>query len=568
MHILLRLRKNFRSKIIAPIAMLLIILSITQIVYLSTQFSRYSDHLIKQKITAHSNNLNAFLQKSQKQSRVAAISLAQNVAIIDAIKKRDRRRLIEIFAAYHDFYEMNFCTITDSKGIVIARTHEPHLFGDSGLHQQSIRDALDGKVSTYFEEGRIVKVSARTGAPVYDSADTLIGVVSIGVRFDTNSAVDRLKALSSAEATVFLHDERVATTIMHDGQRITGTKMNPEVAQAVLKERREYFDDITLFGIRYKTYYKPLTNPEGEGFGAFFVGIPMKEFKAASAAFIRDGVVISMIGLAVSIALLYFIIATISRPITRLARQMEQVAEGDLGVSIVPRGEDELSLLSKSLLKVVDIIHKLLADINHMIDEQKKGVTDYRFDSSEFRGDYRILADNILELAIVGTKDQLTGLPNRRTFDSRMELEWHRAMREETHLSVLMIDVDRFKNYNDTYGHPQGDLALQTIAGVFSRFAGRPADIAARWGGEEFVVLLPQTDVEGALQVAERIRAGVEDVVIPVLAQESARRVTVSIGMETRIPTADDSIHDFIHKADDALYKAKAQGRNRVVYEG
>jgi len=159
--------------------------------------------------------------------------------------------------------------------------------------------------------------------------------------------------------------------------------------------------------------------------------------------------------------------------------------------------------------------------------------------------------------------DQLTNIPNRRSFDSRLSLEWKRARREKTPISLLMIDVDRFKAYNDTYGHQQGDAVLQTVADIFSRTLKRPADFAARWGGEEFAVLLPVSDMNGALMVAEEIRANVENAVIP-CADGEITNVTTSVGVNTEFPVDGGSIDGFISGADSALYTAKETGRNRV----
>jgi diguanylate cyclase (GGDEF)-like protein len=160
--------------------------------------------------------------------------------------------------------------------------------------------------------------------------------------------------------------------------------------------------------------------------------------------------------------------------------------------------------------------------------------------------------------------DQMTNIPNRRSFDGRLRVEWNRAVREHMPISLLMIDVDKFKNYNDTYGHQQGDIVLQTVAKIFSQAAKRSGDIAARWGGEEFVVLLPNTMMPGALDIAERIRADVEAVIIP-CTDGSTTKVTVSIGVNTQTPVHGNSIDVFISNADKALYEAKARGRNRVV---
>ena len=159
--------------------------------------------------------------------------------------------------------------------------------------------------------------------------------------------------------------------------------------------------------------------------------------------------------------------------------------------------------------------------------------------------------------------DQLTNIPNRRSFDNRLNMEWNRAIREKTPISFLMMDVDKFKNYNDTYGHQQGDLVLQTVASVFARTLKRSGDFAARWGGEEFVVLLPNSEKDGAMLVAEQIRANVESEIIPI-PDGGNTKVTISIGVNTLIPTGDSVLETFVSGADSALYTAKETGRNRV----
>jgi len=159
--------------------------------------------------------------------------------------------------------------------------------------------------------------------------------------------------------------------------------------------------------------------------------------------------------------------------------------------------------------------------------------------------------------------DELTGLFNRRGFDYRLRMELNRAKREQTIVSLLMIDIDNFKKYNDVYGHLQGDAALQIVARVIKNTLKRPADFAARWGGEEFIALLPDTDMAGALGLAEQIRKNIEGTAI-ICEDGSSAGVTVSIGANLLMPTRDMSVHTFISGADKALYAAKESGRNRV----
>ncbi|MCL2500644.1 MAG: diguanylate cyclase [Defluviitaleaceae bacterium] len=173
----------------------------------------------------------------------------------------------------------------------------------------------------------------------------------------------------------------------------------------------------------------------------------------------------------------------------------------------------------------------------------------------------------IREITFMSMNDSLTGLPNRRCFDERLHTEWKRARREKQSIGILLIDIDYFKKFNDFHGHLNGDEALKTVASMIKAALVRPVDIAARWGGEEFIVLLPGADMDGAEEVAKKIRLIVELTSI-YLREGGTAKTTVSIGVNARIPTADDHADNFIQHADDALYEAKAQGRNRVCRAG
>jgi diguanylate cyclase (GGDEF)-like protein len=170
----------------------------------------------------------------------------------------------------------------------------------------------------------------------------------------------------------------------------------------------------------------------------------------------------------------------------------------------------------------------------------------------------------IEELSMI---DQLTGIPNRRNFDNRLRAEWGRAIRETAPISLLMIDIDHFKNYNDTYGHQQGDKALCTIAQVLIQSLRRASDFAARWGGEEFGVLLPNTDSLGGMEIAEQIRESAE--ASEVFCDDGyLTKMTISVGINAHVPSPTCSIEEFILRSDKALYSAKNTGRNKVhLYE-
>ena len=163
----------------------------------------------------------------------------------------------------------------------------------------------------------------------------------------------------------------------------------------------------------------------------------------------------------------------------------------------------------------------------------------------------------------IAALDGLTGIPNRRRFDEALAQEWSRCQRSGLPLSLIVADVDQFKQYNDTLGHAAGDRVLQDVAAALRQAARRPGDLAARYGGEEFVLLLPETDAPQAQQLADELLQRMAARKLPHPAASAAPCVTLSLGGITTIPASSAVAPDFFERADAALYQAKAQGRNR-----
>lgn len=173
------------------------------------------------------------------------------------------------------------------------------------------------------------------------------------------------------------------------------------------------------------------------------------------------------------------------------------------------------------------------------------------------------MVEYIREIERFGMTDMLTGLPNKRSFNERITAEWSRAKREKEPLSILMIDLDDFKAYNDTYGHLQGDVILANVADIFRSVVKRNGDFVCRWGGEEFAILLPNTDLDSAFFVAENIRKAMEKMAVATI-DGKMTSVTVSIGVNCEVPLVNGEFSEFIAKADGLLYAAKKGGKNQV----
>ncbi|ENN2190966.1 GGDEF domain-containing protein [Acinetobacter baumannii] len=167
------------------------------------------------------------------------------------------------------------------------------------------------------------------------------------------------------------------------------------------------------------------------------------------------------------------------------------------------------------------------------------------------------------QLSLLSQQDALTGLANRRYLDETLDNEWRRALRHETPLTIMMVDIDFFKPYNDSLGHLKGDQCLKDIATAISSIAARSGDLVARYGGEEFLLLFPMTNAQQAKIQAERLMNAIKKIAIVHPCSSVSPYVTISVGVATTIPRLNDSISAFVSRADHALYQAKTNGRNQ-----
>ena len=280
------------------------------------------------------------------------------------------------------------------------------------------------------------------------------------------------------------------------------------------------------------------------------VGLPEAEVRAAADA--RSGAVLVA---AVASAGFAFFVAWVAadrallRPVRSLAAAAQQVGTGDMSAHArMGRGAArELRELGASFARMARRLRERDGRITAMQAE---------------------LEDANRQLSILVRQDGLTGLGNRRHFDDMLGTEYRRAMRMGTPLTLIMVDVDRFKAFNDLYGHPAGDACLQAVARALAGSLRRPADLAVRYGGEEFAVLLPSTDEAGALVSAQRIQDAIRGAAVPHAGSDGGA-VSLSLGVAVLLPgEGGDGPAALVEAADTALYAAKRAGRNRVQVAG
>jgi len=209
-----------------------------------------------------------------------------------------------------------------------------------------------------------------------------------------------------------------------------------------------------------------------------------------------------------------------------------------------------------------------IRDVVHVVRNaagEVEALVGFMFDITERKHNEQRLMLLQQELEDLSFHDGLTGVNNRRKFDAVLQREWQEARREVRPLSLLLFDVDFFKNYNDHYGHVEGDECLKRVAQALAGAVHRPPDFLARYGGEEFVLLLPASDAQAARAVAERCRQAVFKAQIPHAASAVGQMLTVSVGAGTIIPSEQDDPVRFLEEVDRRLYRAKHLGRNRIV---
>lgn len=209
-----------------------------------------------------------------------------------------------------------------------------------------------------------------------------------------------------------------------------------------------------------------------------------------------------------------------------------------------------------------------IRDVVHVVRDEKgevESLVGFMFDITERKKSEQELLDMQRRLEALSFEDGLTGASNRRLFDRQFKTEWKAACRYGTTLSAILIDLDHFKQFNDRYGHIAGDECLIRVAAALGNVGRRPRDVIARFGGEEFVILLPETDAEAALYLAERCREVIGELQIPHESSPCGGMVTASIGVSTTTPTIEASAREFLTGVDRLLYAAKQAGRDRIV---
>lgn len=315
------------------------------------------------------NGFNKILAEYQQQAMGYAVAIALNTDVKRYVQTRNTEGIADALKPLLQQAKMDAIVITDAQGVVISRVHQPTQKGDSIANQFNIQNALKGTPTLAIEKGTLVKLAARAGVPVKDEAGQIIGVVSVSYSMDNDTIVDRVKELYKTEATLFMDDTRVATTIFENGTRATGTKLDETIANIVLKQGHNYAGEAKILGTDYIVAYQPIIGPDGKAVGALFTGQNLAGFQhERNRMLIFVGVVV-IIAILISIGIAITIGRKISKPLVSMVKGIEQDANGYITIkNIEVSSNDEVGQLSQALNILLQQIREFVERVRSTVE--------------------------------------------------------------------------------------------------------------------------------------------------------------------------------------------------------
>ena len=401
---------KLKGKIVLPSICITVLLVIALVVYTVIQFSAYASLLVDERVRANANILRAHFDDAGVDTNLAAAGAAADPGIIQAIQDRNTTEMVRILDDRKQMDRVAFYTVLDHEGIVWARTHNPGQYGDP-MTQAYIEEVIRTQQSILSNEpGNNIRVSVRTTAPIFESDGSLVGLMSVGIRWDVDELIDDLKERYNAEFTVFVGEEAINTTFSDNGHRIDVSTLSlpSEVVPILLEQGQEHFGTSYINGVAFATFYMPVFDFEGQPFAVVSTSISQAAIYDGIASLIRGFIAIGAVGLVLAAVAMFYLIVKALKPLDSLAHCANEVAKGNINININRQNivQDEIGSLTINVLDLVDVIKELVDDLSKTYHEYMKvGDIYYTIDSSKYQNSFKEAIELINSLLRQNTKD-------------------------------------------------------------------------------------------------------------------------------------------------------------------
>ena len=410
----MRLVNKIGFKLAAIFSLAIIIVGIFAILFMASENGRVVKNINTEHSISALKTLDTLVADYKADVSWAAQSVAEDEDVHAAMTLGDAAavKTAAVHALSHLGYQIDFAIITNANGKVLARTHSDTA-GDT-VREFGIGEALSGKVITDVDYSDEMNISAYSTTQIKSAGGSVIGAVSIGLSLSHIDFVDKLKAMTGNDFTVFVGDVRSSTTVMQNGQRIIGTKLDSRIAGIVINQKQAYTGEAEILGAPYATAYNPILNSNGNAIGVFFAGVPIAQINALQRSTVVQSIAIVLaVMLVIVVALLFFINKAIVRPIATMSNVAGELAKGKLDHEITHTSGDELGVLAASLKSMVASLKSYIGDITDKLGKMSKGDMRIVIDQ-EYIGDFAVIRE-----AMEGIAQSLNG--TLRTIDTAAE---------------------------------------------------------------------------------------------------------------------------------------------------
>ena len=357
---------SIRSKLIVFVVVLLVAVAASTMGAVLYFFTDYADSSAKEQARSGVEGLNNLLEDAKQDMKAKATMLAANPDVVRAVEAKDTAQVLAVMNRILKDAPIDSVMISDNAGVVIARTHEPTKKGDSVINQKGVSEALKGNLTAAIEPGTTVKLSAKAGAPVRNAQGQVVGVISPGVTLSRNETVDYAKKMFKVDTTLFLGDVRESTTVSVEGKRQVGTKLDPAIAEIVLKQGKRFDGAANIIGMPYLTSYEPIVGPEGKPIGVLFAGKTLVEAHAARNKMGMTVGIATLFALILAFFATLFMAKRITDPLRQLGTAVGAVAGGDLTRTVAVNSADEVGVLSKDFNTMVGELRNLVRHVHDL----------------------------------------------------------------------------------------------------------------------------------------------------------------------------------------------------------